>query len=318
MKSETQETGSAPTVAVSGASGLIGKALCQRLEESGRRVVRLIRGGEARPGTARWHPDQGLIDAAPLEGSSAFVHLAGANIAGGRWTRSRRELLRRSRIEATRKLVRSLGRLDEPPAVFACASAVGIYGAETPLRTDEAASPGTGFLAELTREWEEAAQSAHELCERVLLLRFGVVLSPRGGALGKMLPAFRFGVGGRLSTGRQQMSWIHLADVTRAILFLLEAPQLAGAFNLTAPDPVSNAAFTASLAKALGRPAFLPLPSWLLRLAFGKMAEETLLADQSVVPSRLQDTGFTFAHPRLENALADLLDGGPSRSRAAS
>ena len=306
-------------VAVSGASGLIGSALARSFEAEGHRCRRLVRRAPAGPDELEWRPERGLADSDAASGLDLLVHLAGENVAGGRWTAARRTRIRASRGPATRRLVESLSRLREPPRVFVCASAVGYYGDRGDELLDEASPSGAGFLASVCRDWEAAALSAAPVCERVAALRFGVVLSARGGALARMLPPFRFGLGGRLGSGRQYFPWIHIEDAVAAVRRLTEL-DVRGAVNLVAPEPVTNAELTRTLAAALRRPALLPAPAPALRLAFGAMARETLLASARVVPGVLRDSGFDYRFPTLDAALArelsrDAPAGGMSNRR---
>ena len=295
------------SVAISGAGGLVGSALCALLSTGGHRVVRLVRTSEPQLGCARWNPEEGLIDPEALEGVDAVVHLAGENIANRRWSRRRKDLLYSSRVDATRRLVASLGRLEEPPRLFVGASAIGFYGDRGNTGLDETSRSGSGFLAGLCRDWEQVTVDAGRFAERTVMARFGVILSPAGGALAKMLPAFRLGAGGPLGSGRQMMSWISLDDAIGAILYLLMTPSLAGPVNLTAPEPVSQRQFARTLGRVLRRPAWAPLPRPATRLAFGEMADEMLLASARVLPQRLLGGGYWFRHRELEPALAHLL-----------
>lgn len=285
-------------VLVTGASGLLGSALVHSLRAQGHSVRRLGRGDRA---DHVWDPDHGVLPPAAVSGIDAVVHLAGASIAG-RWTASRRRAIRDSRIVGTRLLCERLTAQPEPPKTLLSASAVGYYGdrADTPLPEDS--ESGTGFLAETCLEWERATASAAERGLRVVLLRFGIVLAASGGALPRLLPVFRAGLGGRLGNGRQYMSWILLDDAVAAIEHALTTP-LRGAVNVVAPEQVTNAMFTRTLARVLGRPALLPVPAPLLRLLLGSMAEETLLASARAVPQVLQAAGFQYRAPTLEAAL---------------
>jgi uncharacterized protein (TIGR01777 family) len=294
-----------PGVAITGATGLVGSALAERLPQAGMRVIRLSR----RPGpeTVVWDPAQELTDAGPLEGLQAVVHLAGENIGGRRWSAEQKRRLRNSRVEGTRNLARSLGRLASPPQVLVCASAVGFYGDRGDELLDESSRAGTGFLADLCREWEAAADDASKLGIRVIQTRFGVVLSQDGGALQKMLLPFKMGAGGRIGSGRQYWSWVALPDVISAIRYAISTPSLAGPVNVVSPQPATNSDFTRTLAKVLHRPAVLPMPAALARLALGEMADELLLASARVVPRKLEASGFTFQFSDLESALRDAL-----------
>ncbi len=291
-------------VAVTGASGLVGSALCDLLTTGGHEVVRLVRSGD---GGVRWSPDEGLHDPEALGRVDAVVHLAGENIAARRWSEQQKRRIRSSRVDGTRNLVRSLARLDGAPATFVAASAVGYYGnrGDTPLTEDDSA--GDGFLATVCDEWEQAALEASALGSRVALARFGIVLSPRGGALAKMLPAFRAGAGGRIGSGGQIMSWVSVDDAIGAIHHLLMEQGAEGPFNVTAPRPASNADFTRSLGSVLRRLTIFPMPAPLARVAFGEMADEMLLSSTRAHPMRLESVGYDFRHPKLDDALRHLL-----------
>ncbi|HEU4569865.1 MAG TPA: TIGR01777 family oxidoreductase [Gemmatimonadales bacterium] len=292
-------------IAITGASGLIGRQLEAFLTTGGHRVTRLVR-GTPRPGEVRWDP-AGDWDAAPLDGVDAVVHLAGEGIAAGRWTEERKRRIRESRARGTRSLVTALARRPHPPRTFISASAVGIYGDRGDEPLTEAAPPGTDFLATVGREWEAAAAPIAAAGARVVQLRFGVVLSPAGGALAKMLPAFRAGVAGRLGSGHQRFPWIALDDALYLIHAALLDDRYTGALNATAPDTPTNAEFTATLGRVLRRPTLLPVPAVALKLLFGEMAEATILAGQRVVPERLTALGFRWRYPALEGALRHAL-----------
>ncbi len=298
-------------IAVSGASGLIGSALTRRLERSGHDCSRLVRRPPRNPGELEWRPERGLVEPAAAQGLDALVHLAGESIAGGRWTIARRRRMRSSRAPATLRLVKSLATMDRAPRVFVCASAVGYYGDRGDELLDEDSAVGAGFLASVCRDWEAAAATAATICERVVMLRFGVVLSAGGGALCRMLTPFRLGFGGRLGSGRQYFPWIHLDDATAAIRHLLDRGE--GPVNLTAPEQVTNADLTRSLALTLHRPALLPVPAPALVAVFGAMAREALLASARVLPARLQGSGFAYRYPTLDSALRhELAPPGPA------
>lgn len=301
-------------ILISGASGLLGSALGRAL--AGRRlpVAQLVRRMPAQQPSDResilWNPSASpaLADSAVLEGVSAAIHLSGANVGERRWTASYRRELVASRVASTRALATALAGLRQKPKALLVASAVGFYGDRGAEMLDEDSALGSGFLAELCQRWEQAADPAREAGIRVAHLRLGVILASGGGALQKMLPAFRLGVGGRLGAGRQWMSWIALDDAVRAFLFVLDHPELAGAINLTAPQAVTNAEFTRTLGRALHRPAFFPVPATALRLAFGQMADETLLASTMAVPAKLLASGFTFLQSTLDSALQTALE----------
>jgi len=294
---------------LSGASGMLGTALRQALAERDARVLQLVRGNPVGAGQLRWNPmvEDAVADSAPLEGLGTAIHLSGASLAAHRWSPAYKRELWLSRVESTRALAVTLAGLREPPATLLVASAIGFYGSRGDESLDETSGAGSGFMADLCREWEAAAQPAVEAGIRVVHLRLGVVLGREGGALAKMLPLFRLGLGGRLGSGRQWMSWISLEDAVAAILFAMDTPALSGPVNLTAPQPVTNAEFTRALARAVHRPAMLPAPAFALRIALGEMADEALLASARVVPSRLAGAGFAFANPTVGEALAAAL-----------
>ncbi|MGH7531997.1 MAG: TIGR01777 family oxidoreductase [Gemmatimonadales bacterium] len=297
-------------VAITGASGFIGQALEASLTTDGHRVTRLVRRPPAMASDVRWDPD-GMTDLTALGTVDAIVHLAGESIAGGRWSRRRKDAIRTSRVRGTANLAAALARLSPPPRVLISASAVGIYGDRADERLTEAAPIGTGFLAEVGREWEAASAPAEASGIRVVRTRFGIVLSPDGGALAQMLVPFRFGLGGRLGSGRQWMSWIALDDVIGAIHHAMLTETLRGPVNVTAPSPVTNAEFTATLARVFRRPAILPVPGVALRLIFGELADEALLAGQRVLPAALLASGYHFRFPTLESALRHVLRRAP-------
>ncbi len=293
------------TIVVSGASGLIGEALCAFLTTGGHTVRRLVRREPTAPDEFRWDPAARSIDASVLDGADAVVHLAGASVAK-RWTDAHRRRILDSRVDGTATLVDAMREASDRPATFVCASAIGYYGDCGDRPVDESAPHGHGFLADVTRAWEETASHATDVA-RTAMLRFGVVLSPRGGALGTMLPAFRFGGGGRIGSGRQVMSWVGVDDAVGAIHRALFDDALHGPVNVVAPEPVTNLVFASTLARVLKRPSILPLPAAVARAAFGDMANEMLLAGCRVTPRALRDAGFTFRHPSLEACLRHLL-----------
>ena len=301
-------------VAVTGAGGLLGRALTGLLTTGGHEVVRLARpvasGAAAAPGTALWDTERGLLDPKGLRPIDALVHLAGESIAAGRWTARRKRSIRDSRVRGTANLIASLGKLEQPPRVLVNASAVGIYGDRGDAEIDETAGAGEGFLANVCTAWEEAAMAGRELGMRVALARLGVVLSPAGGLLARLLPPFRLGLGGRLGDGGQRMSWISIDDAAGAVLHLLMRDDLEGPFNLTAPDSPTNRELTVTLARLLRRPALLPLPAFAARAAFGEMADELMLGGVAARPARLLDDGYGFRHATPEAALRHLLGLG--------
>jgi len=293
-------------IAVSGSHGLIGSALVQALAQAGHEVVRLVRDGAGGTGIA-WDPERGTLDRSALEGIDAVVHLAGYGIAERRWTAPVKELIRSSRVNGTRLLATALADMVRRPQVLVAASAIGYYGDRRDTWLEEDSEPGTGFLADVCRAWEAAAEPARAAGIRTVTARIGIVLSPEGGALQRMLLPFKLGLGGRIGSGQQYMSWVACDDVVAAIQFAIEQSSLAGPVNVVAPEPVTNREFTQVLARVLRRPAFLPLPSFLARLAFGEMADALLLASTRVRPRRLLEAGYTFRFPTLEAALRHLL-----------
>jgi uncharacterized protein (TIGR01777 family) len=248
-----------------------------------------------------------MVDAVSLEGLDAFVHLAGENIAAGRWTAARKEAIRNSRVMGTRLLCDALAGLSRPPKTLLCASAIGYYGDRWEDTLTEESPAGKGFLPEVCREWEAAAEPAAKKGIRVVHLRFGVVLTPAGGALARMLPPFRAGLGGTLGSGRQYVSWVALDDLPGIVLHALTREELRGPVNAVAPRPVTNREFTEALGKILSRPTFFPVPALALRVAFGEMADALLLASARVFPRRLEETGYRFRFPELHAALRHLL-----------
>ncbi len=298
-------------VLISGASGLLGSALAAALRRERHEVNALVRPGRTpAPGDVRWDPQSDQLDAEAMQGVEAVVHLAGSSIASGRWTPARKQLLRTSRVEATRHLVAALGRLEQRPAVLISASATGYYGNRGEEVLTENSPPGNDFLARLAADWEAEAARAEQHGIRVVRLRFGVVLAAHGGALKQMLLPFRLGLGGRLGSGQQWMSWVSLTDAVGVMRYALVQEDLQGPVNTVAPNPVRNEEFTRTLARVLHRPAIFPVPEFALRLALGEMADELLLSSARVVPERLQQLGYKFQHATLETALVSLLGRG--------
>jgi uncharacterized protein (TIGR01777 family) len=301
-------------LAGTGASGLSGGALVTYMRTGGNEVLRLVRRAPKANDEARWDPESGAIEEAALEGVDAVVHLAGANIAGGRWSEARKALLCSSRVGPTRRLAETLARRKRKPRVLVSASALGYYGHRGDTWLTERDAPADDFLGRLSVEWEAATAPAREAGIRVVNPRLGIVLSPAGGALAKMLPPFKAGLGGVVGPGTQYMSWIALDDLVAVIQHLLDRSDLAGPVNAVAPSPVTNAELTKTLGRVLGRPTLVPVPAFALRLALGEMAE-TLLASTRLRPQRLLDTGFRFRFPELEGALRHVL--GTARGRRA-
>lgn len=286
-------------IGVTGASGFLGSALVPVLRGAGHDVVRIGRGRES---DIPWNPADGLLDAQACRGIDAFVHLAGANV-GARWTPEHKREIHDSRVLGTSLIARTAAALSPAPRVLVCASAVGIYGDAGNAECDESAPSGHDFLARVGLAWEAAAEPARAAGIRTVHLRFGVVLASAGGALPRMLPAFRMGAGGALAGGRQWMSWVSLEDVLGIVRFVLTHDRIEGAVNAVAPAPVTNAEFTRTLAHVIRRPALFPVPAFALKLMYGEMAEGTLLVSQRVVPRRLLEAGYSFRHSSLESAL---------------
>jgi uncharacterized protein (TIGR01777 family) len=295
-------------ILVSGASGLVGSAVVRRFAPPNDEVIRLVR-REPRFGApeVRWDPSAGTISDEGLEGLDAVVHLAGESVAAGRWTAAKKDRIRKSRVEGTRLLAQTLAGLRRPPKVLVSASAIGVYGNRGEEELDEASPPGSGFLASVCRDWEAATEPAKQAGIRVILARLGVVLASEGGALGRMLSLFRYGLGGRLGNGRQYMSWISLDDAVGAVRFLLENDAPSGPVNVVSPNPATNREFTAALGRALHRPTFLPVPALALRIALGEMAEEMLLSSARVLPRKLVQVGYPFRDRELVPSLGRIL-----------
>ncbi len=292
---------------VTGATGLVGSTLCPFLSAGGHAVIRATRAPRHSANDAQWDPPTGVVKLPGHRAVDVVVHLAGANVGESRWTEQRKMEIRASRVLATRKLAEQLARWKVPPKVFVVASAIGFYGDRGDALLDEDSPVGTGFLASVCRDWEEASRPAEEAGIRVVRLRIGVVLSPKGGALRQLLWPFWLGLGGPTGTGRQYMSWITPDDLAAAILFCASHRDLHGPINAVAPHPVTNEAFAHALARALHRPALLPFPEFAVRWTFGEMGEELLLSSTRVHPSRLLQSGFRFSFPTVEAALAHVL-----------
>lgn len=299
--------GGKPCVVVTGASGMVGGRLVEELEATGHRVIRLVRKGPVTENERLWNPQAETYDPSLLAGADAVVHLAGENIAAGRWTERRKQAILDSRVDTTRRFAEAIRSSEQPPRAFLVASAVGFYGDRGDEVLDESSASGQGFLAEVCRQWEAAAQAAKSPRTRVSNLRFGMILDREGGALARMLGPFSWGLGGRLGSGRQYVSWIHLHDVVAAILFLLADDGAEGVYNLVAPNPLRNRQLTNILGKLMGRPTVLPAPAFALQLALGEMADELLLASTRALPKRLQEAGFEPQFSTFEMAMRDLL-----------
>jgi uncharacterized protein (TIGR01777 family) len=313
---------------VTGSTGLVGTALVSALAPDGHTVCRLLRresvttGKEPEPhGKAgqvfdvAWDPEASAGSSigdpqGKLVGADAVVNLAGASIAGGRWSTERKMQLRSSRVRTTHALVTALGKMNPPPKVLVSASAIGVYGSRGEEVLTEQSKAGGDFLASVALKWETEARKAEALGARVVLARFGIILAKHGGALPQMMRPFRFGVGGKIGSGQQWMSWVTLADVVGIIRFALDNAAVSGVVNVVAPQPVRNAEFTKELARAMHRPALFPAPAFALRLGLGEMADALLLASQRVKPTHLEQAGYRFLHPDLPSALASVLAAG--------
>ena len=299
-------------ILVSGSSGLVGTALVRALVKDGHTVCRLVRPGtvvknEMNDGfQVAWNPATGELGGAAV-GADAVVNLAGASIANGRWSPARKAVLRSSRIDTTRALVDALAKMNARPRVLVSASATGFYGNRGDELLTEESQPGNEFLSGLAKDWEAEALKAEAIGVRVVLARFGIILARDGGALPKIVLPFRFFAGGKIGSGKQWMSWILLKDVVEILRFALQHGEIRGPINVISPQPVQNVEFTKTLATALQRPALFPAPAFALRLALGEMADALLLSSQRVLPQKLQELGYSFAHPDLNDALAAIL-----------
>jgi len=295
-------------ILIGGSSGLVGTALIKSLEAQGHEVFRLVRHAPGSKAEVEWSPDRYSIALARIEGFDAVVNLAGESIAEGRWTDDKKRKIRESRVKGTKLLGDALANLTKPPQTFICASAIGYYGNRGDEILTEVSAPGDDFLADVCVEWEKATALATEKGIRVVNARFGVILDVKGGALKKMLPPFRLGLGGKVGSGKQWMSWIALDDVISGLNFVLNDDSVRGPINFVAPNAVTNAEFTKTLGKVLSRPTLLPIPAFGVRLAFGEMGEALLLGGQRVAPKVLLDAGYQFQRPELEPALRQLLE----------
>lgn len=294
-------------ILVSGSRGLVGSSLVPSLIEDGHEVVRLVR-SYPQSGDIMWNPERGEITASDLEGFDAVVHLAGDNIASGRWTAQKKNAIRSSRIDGTKLLCSTLATLKNKPEVVVSASAIGYYGNRSDEILTESSKPGDGFLAQVCREWEAATMPAQSAGIRVALMRIGVVLSRDGGALTKMLPPFRAGVGGKLGTGKQYLSWISIDDLCSIILYTIKTRKLQGPVNAVSPHPVTNEEFTAALGETLRRPTIFPVPQFAAQLLLGEMADELLLSSTLVKPEKLVSSGYEFSNPQIQQALKCILN----------
>ena len=294
-------------ILISGSHGLVGSALIQSLEAQGHEVFRLVRYAPNSRSEIEWSPDRYSIALARIEGFDAVVSLAGESIAEGRWTDEKKRRIRESRVKGTKLLGDALANLTAPPQTFICASAIGYYGNRGDELLTEESARGDDFLSDVCAEWEQATATAAEKGIRVVNARFGIILDQKGGALKKMLPPFRMGVGGKLGSGKQWMSWITLDDVVGALNFALTNEAVRGPVNYVAPNPVTNAEFTKTLGKVLSRPTLFPVPAFAIKLLFGEMGEALLLGGQRVKPSRLEQSAYEFKHAQLEQGLRAVL-----------
>jgi len=289
-------------IAIAGASGLVGSAFIADVEEEGAEITRMVR-DSPKAGEIEWHPNQDAIEPNKLEGFDAIINLAGENVAEGRWTDEKKRKIHDSRVHGTHLISEAIARLKAKPQVFLCASATGIYGDRPDETLDEHSESGGGFLAGVCREWEKATEPASQAGVRVVNLRLGPVLAPHGGMMEKMLTPFKMGLGGKIGSGKQYISWVSIDDVVAAMKLALRDESIRGPLNVVSPNPVTNEQFTKALGDVLSRPTVMAMPAFAARLAFGEMADEMLLTSQKVLPKRLQDAGFKFECPSLENAL---------------
>ncbi|MFT7484649.1 MAG: hypothetical protein ACI9F9_000493 [Candidatus Paceibacteria bacterium] len=306
MQDEFQGAQAKLDLLISGSSGLVGGALSQVLANGGHRVRRLVRSDPKGPDQFLWNTQAGTIDPQALDGVDCVIHLAGENIAGGRWGEARKRELVNSRVQGTQQLVAAIRENKHKPESFLCASAIGIYGSCGDRVLDEASAHGTDFLSHLCEDWEQEALALEGV--RTVCLRFGVILSAAGGALQKMLLPFRLGLGGRIGDGKQWMSWVALEDAIAALERASLDGQVRGPINVVAPNPVTNAEFTRALGRALSRPTMFPMPAFVVRTLFGEMGDALLLASQRVQPRALQAAGFEFQYPGIDAALRRQLE----------
>ncbi|HTH50878.1 MAG TPA: TIGR01777 family oxidoreductase [Pyrinomonadaceae bacterium] len=294
-------------ILITGASGLIGTALQKRFAEKGWETVLATRHEPEKANEIQWSIEDGFADLSQLEGIDAVVHLAGESVNGLRWTDEKKKAIKESRVRGTHGLVAALSKLKERPKVLVSASAIGFYGERGDEEVTESSASGTGFLADVSREWESEARRAEDAGIRTVLLRTGIVLSKDGGALGTMLTPFKLGVGGVVGSGKQWMSWISLDDHVRVIEYVIEHDNIRGAVNSVSPHPITNEEFTKTMGDVLYRPTFLPLPEFVVSMALGEMGDELLLTSTKVKPKRLEDAGFEFKFPDLKPALEHAL-----------
>lgn len=288
-------------IAIAGASGLVGKSLIPALEAEGHEITRLVR-QIPRAGEIEWHPNQDEVSAASIEGFDIIINLAGENIAGGRWTDEQKRKIRDSRVNGTHLLSEAMAKMERKPRAFVCASATGIYGDRDDEILDEQSESGGGFLAGVCREWEMACDPAVKAGVRVVHLRFGPILARDGGMLSKLLTPFKMGMGGKVGSGKQFISWVSLEDSINATVLAINDESLRGPLNVVSPNPVTNEEFTKTLGHVLNRPTALAMPAFAARLAFGELADEMLLVSQRVMPKKLSANGFQFKYPELDAA----------------
>ncbi|MBA4493646.1 TIGR01777 family oxidoreductase [Paenactinomyces guangxiensis] len=297
-------------IAITGATGLVGTELTEKLSEKGyemTRVVRSLRPDDDPEKVVRWNPELNQIESGKLEGLEVVIHLAGENVSSGRWTKAKKKRILGSRVKGTSLLSQTLAGLKQPPKLLLSASGIA-YGHQPPdVKVDENSPRGQDFLSRVILEWEKATAPAQKAGIRVIHMRFGMVLSRKGGALAKMLPAFRMGVGGKIGDGKQMVSWVALEEVPLIVEHLIKEDSISGPVNMVGPQPVSNEEFTRQLGDALGRPAIFPLPAFAMRMIFGEMADALLLGGCHIIPRKLQESGYVFTYPDLKETLRHIL-----------